>query len=142
MAIEIGKNTCKIEERYFEPVKVEGETYGKEIIFHNGEEKIKFSSEFHKARYLSYDSIDSITIKEVNKKKWFIIAALLCFVVIGVPLIFAVIHLPKWVIRLKLKKQISKKEKVLIRVRLENYDPQQLKDFFSGKIDCKIDLNG
>ena len=132
------KKSCLIKEDHFEPVKVADETYGKEILFSNKKKKIIFNSNFHKPGSVNYESIEKIEIRRVNKRKLFFYAFLLTFLVIGVVFMFALAHLPRWHVKVFLKKPINKKEYISIRVRLENFEADLLKEFLEDNFEVEL----
>ena len=69
-------------EKFFEPVEFEKVAYGKSIIFNHKKNAIKFSSKFDQTNYLKYSDIEKITIIYINKKKYYLPAALLSFLIV------------------------------------------------------------
>lgn len=139
-------DVIKIKGQFFEPVKVEGTLYGDKILFNNKNRKVQFFSDYSGTKSIAYKEIEKIELHEVNKKKWWIIAGILCIFVIGVALIFGVIQLPPWKIILHYKdeenneKDRKKKDPVVIRVRFTNNEPQKFVNFMKEANKPSIEL--
>ncbi len=134
------KNLCEIQENGFEPVKLFDNTYGKDITFDHSAQKVTFTSNFHGPKHLSYEKIKKISVKEVNRKKWIIISALLCIFVIGIPFLFGALALPKFLVKLSLENPQEKQQEVSIRARFNPGEADLFAKFLKQKFKVHLEL--
>lgn len=131
------KNAAYYQVKPGDPVKYRNTLYGKAVYFNRNKNHVKFESDFSAPGFLNYDQIDRVKIFPVNKKKLLILAGLGSIFVVGVPFIFAILHMAPWKVEIHLKNAGEKDKAVLIRPFLGVMEMNTLVKFIEPDLTVK-----
>ncbi|MHA1730619.1 MAG: hypothetical protein ACTSU5_01680 [Promethearchaeota archaeon] len=118
-----------------QPCKYRGELYGEAIKFSNEKRHVSLHSKFHEPAYLDYNRVTGVSVVYDPKKWLLVVGCITVLVVVGVLLIFAYVHLPRWKMTINLKNSPP----VKVRMRFSDALAGHLERYLDGFLPVELE---